>query len=234
MWPTQILRKTIPVLSFKILVFASHAHTGPATCPQGTYIDPAGRCSWCREGTYQDEVGAQQCKECRPGTISREIAATSAVACKNCPPATYATSSSTCAHCPPNTISPAGATDRSECSALPGYYGQFGEMAMGCPANHYCVSSTLVPTPCPDGTTSSALASSCTPGVESIVLYDWVFAMTWVALFLSGAVWLGAYKMVKSCYNNKTQSWSVQFPKTIRIRIVRSGNPESGAHDTTK
>jgi hypothetical protein len=189
---------------------------GDAGCPQGTYSDPGGRCSWCREGTFQDETGAKQCKECRPGTISKEIAATSVVVCKNCPSGAYATSLSSCDPCPMNTISPAGATSIKECSSLPGYYGQPGTLATSCPARYYCVAGTFVPTPCPPGTTAAACASECAPGVENVVLFDWVFASMWVALFLSGAIWMGAYKMLKTCYHKQP------YPRTIQIHIVRS------------
>lgn len=193
------------------------SHAGDASCPQGTYVDPGGRCSWCREGTFQDEVGAKKCKECRPGTVSREIAAVSAVVCKNCPGGTYAASLSLCLPCPINTRSPPGAVTIKECLSYPGYYGQPGSVAIGCPANFFCVEGTSVPTPCPPGTTALPAASACTPGVGNVVLFDWVFALAWAALFLSGAVWMGAFKMMQTCYHEPKM-----YPKTIQIHIVRS------------
>jgi len=189
---------------------------GDAACPQGTYVDPGGRCSWCREGTFQDEVGARKCKECRPGTVSREIAAVSPMVCKNCPAGTYAASLSTCLQCPMNTNSPPGAVTIRECLPHPGYYGQPGGVAIACAANFYCVEGTSVPTPCPPGMTAAPAASACAPGVENVVLFDWVFALVWVALFLSGAIWMGAYKMLKTCYHAPV------YPKTIHIHIMRA------------
>lgn len=230
MRPWKTLHELSLILALQSLAAASPTRRSDATCPQGTYVDPSGRCSWCREGTYQDEVGAKQCKECRPGTVSREIAAVSPVVCKNCAPGTYATSTTACAECPLNTISPAGAVDAKECSALAGYYGQPGTAAAGCPANYYCVSGTFVPTPCPDGTTSPPLASSCAPGVGIVVLYDWIFTLLWIALVMSGVVWLGAYKMVKDCYHHVQRPLSASYPKTIHIRIVRA----AGGDGTTK
>jgi hypothetical protein len=49
------------------------------------------------------------------------------------------------------------------------------------------------------------------------VLFDWVFALAWVALFLSGAIWMGAFKMLQTCYHEPRG-----YPKTIQIHIVRS------------
>lgn len=187
-------------------------------CPPGTYIDPSGRCSWCREGTYQEKPGADMCKECKPGTVSKEIAATSPVVCKNCPRGTYASSSSVCLQCPLNTISPAGATNSKECTALPGFYGVPGKNAAACPLNYYCVQGTFVPIPCPEGTISDMMSTGCVPGVQNVVLNNWIFSLVWVALFLSGAIWLGAYKMAKDCLNNKW--WQGAGSKVIQIRIV--------------
>jgi hypothetical protein len=189
-----------------------------ASCPPGTYMDPSGRCSWCREGTYQDRAGSRSCKECKLGTVSKEIAATSPMVCKNCPIGTFAASTSLCLQCPTNTISPAGATNSKECTALAGFYGLPGKPAAECPQNHYCVQGTFVPIPCPEGMISDTMATSCVPGVQHVVVNDWIFSLVWVALFLSGAIWLGAYKMVKTCLHNR---WTIASGnRVIQIRIL--------------
>lgn len=192
-------------------------------CPQGTYIDPGGRCSWCREGTYQDETGQRSCKQCRRGMISMEIAATSPTVCRNCPNNAYASSASTCSPCPPHTISPAGAVNRLECTARAGYFGLAGDIGEPCPANFYCVQGTSVATPCAEGTISEAGSHVCTPGIQSVVLYDWVFSLAWLALFFSGAVWLGAYKTLKDC----TRHIPLPPSRTIQIRIIRGDEPQT-------
>jgi hypothetical protein len=118
-----------------------------------------------------------------------------------------------CAPCPLNTISPAGATWVGECTPLPGYYASApGIVATQCPANFYCVEGTMQPTPCPEGTISPPAASICVPGVQSIILYDWVFVGAWLVLFSSGVLGLGVYR-------HALKPW--RPPTSIQIRITR-------------
>ena len=190
-------------------------------CPPGTHVAtlPSGEryCRWCEPGTYQEEESSKQemCIPCRRGMVSGEIGAKSARACRNCPPGGYALDLVSCAPCPVNTVSPGGAVGVVECSPLPGHYasGAIGAGATECPANYYCVEGTTAPTPCPEGTISPPAASVCTPGVRSIVLYDWVFALSWLVLFSSGVAGIGMYR-----YALKPQR---PASTSIQIRITR-------------
>lgn len=196
-------------------------------CPVGTFMDREGRCSWCTEGTYQDEVGAHTCKTCRPGMFSTEVAATSHRACRNCPKNTFASTPSLCSPCPPFTTSPSGASSPVECTPIAGYYGIAGIIGVECPANNYCTQGTTRPTPCPSGTISPAGSSQCTPGVQAVLLYDWIFASAWVALLVSGAFWMGAYKAIAECFRH-TSAQAKAGVGVIRIQIIRDSNEGSG------
>jgi hypothetical protein len=201
-----------------MVVFAVLGNGG-VVCPQGTFLDPLGRCSWCGEGSYQDEIGAVGCKNCRRGMYSKEIAAISPSACQNCPPGKYATNSSACGPCPIDTTSPAGAFDIQECIALAGYFGVPGAAAQKCPAEHYCVQGTAIPTPCQQGMTSPPGATQCKPGTQAILLYDWVFSVAWLALFFPGSICLGAYKMIRECTSFPTHSKPPG--RQIKIHVTR-------------
>jgi hypothetical protein len=145
--------------------------------------------------------------------VSGEIGATSASACRNCPPGGYAIDQASCARCPLNTVSPAGAIGVGECTPLPGYYASAsGIVATECPANFYCVQGMTTPTPCPEGTISPPGARVCTPGVQSILLYDWVFVAAWLVLFSSGVLGLGMYRHALK---------TLRPPTAIQIRITR-------------
>jgi hypothetical protein len=189
-------------------------------CQEGTHVAvmPSGEryCRWCEPGTYQAEEStkSEACTPCRRGMVSGEIGAKSASACRNCPPGGYAIGLASCAPCPLNTVSPGGAVGVVECTPLPGHYasGPAGTGATECPANYYCVEGTTAPTPCPEGTISPPGASVCTPGVRSIILYDWVFAAAWVALFSSGVLGLGMYRHLLK---------APRLPTSIQIRITR-------------
>ena len=178
-----------------------HASLAFGGCPPGTYTaDTAGGesfCRWCEPGTYQPEQfsDARDCTPCKRGMASAQIGATSAKACQNCPSGSYTVDRATCTPCPLNTISPSGASDVGECTPLAGHYANApGVVAIECPANFYCVEGTTAPAQCPDGTISPPGTNHCTPGIRSIILYDWVFGVAWLVLFSSGAFGLGVYR----------------------------------------
>jgi hypothetical protein len=192
-------------------------------CPPGMHVsETAGGeifCRWCRSGTYQPEenTAARECIPCKKGMVSSQIGATSARACQNCPSGSYATGQTTCTPCPLNTISPSGASDVSECTPLAGHYaGSPGVAAIECPANFYCVEGTTAPTQCPDGTISPPGTSRCTPGVRSVILYDWVFGVAWLVLFSSGVFGLGVYR-----HALKNVGGGARNSAAIQIKIVQ-------------
>lgn len=189
-------------------------------------MDSKGRCSWCMEGTYQDKAGEYSCKTCRRGMISKEVAATSPTSCRNCPTGTYAVSLSECWQCPPNTISPAGAVGVYECTPIAGYYAPAGTFGIECPANSYCVQGTSKPTPCPPGTISNPGSSQCSPGVQAVLLYDWIFGVAWIILFMSGALAMGAYKTAAECWHHLDKK-NISDTGVIRIQIVRDTPSEN-------
>ena len=187
------------------------------TCPPGTYLSESiGRCMWCEAGTYQTDYGSASCITCKRGMVSQESAASSPSACRNCNVGSYALNSTTCAPCPLNTISPAGAVDILECTSIKGHYSTPRGVGVECPANFYCVQGTTAPTPCPDGTISLPGAWGCTPGVRSVILFDWVFGSVWIILFLSGAMAIWTYKKILIGAPQRKQTLNV-----IKIEIVR-------------
>jgi hypothetical protein len=165
-------------------------------CPPGTYLQGPSGCVKCKRGMYSNEIGALSPR-----------------ACKNCAGGTYAMDSSSYVACPANTDSPAGAFGPLECTPRPGHFSKAGEAGRECPANFYCMQGTTLPTPCPPGTISPPRSSGCVPGVQTVIVLDWVFGTVWILLFFSGVMGLGLFK--------QTLSPPKAAPSLIQIQIVR-------------
>ncbi len=179
-------------------------------------VEGAASQSGCPPGTF--ERVDMTCERCKQGMYSKEAGAKSPLACKNCAKGTYSIDSTSCAQCPINTISPPGAYDLLECTALPGYFGRAGKTGAECPANHYCTQGTSIPTQCPPGTISPPVSARCVPGIQSVEFLDWMFGIAWVILFSLGIAGLAVFKKVLLLHKAPPHGPDVH---TIQIQITR-------------
>lgn len=158
-----------------------------APCWRGEY-GQNGLCRPCLPGSYGPSYGAAGCVPCPTGGYSTSPGATGVTQCLECQASAYWTTQG-CIPCPENTASPRGALSARDCLAVPGYYGLPGQRALACPAGSYCPQASMVPSRCPEGSSSQQGSLACTalPASSSVVhQFDGIVAASWFVVTFLG------------------------------------------------
>lgn len=171
-------------------------------CPNGTGVSPSGQacaqcwrgeygrgglCLSCPPGSYGPSYGATGCVPCPTGGYSTAAGATGVAQCLACGANAFWTQAG-CIPCPNNTAAPRGALAARDCLAVPGYYGLPGQRALACPANSYCPQASMVPSKCPDGSTSQPGSPACLalPPRSVVHQFDGIVAASWFVVTFLG------------------------------------------------
>ena len=165
-----------------------------APCWRGEY-GLGGVCLPCAPGSYGASYGVTACVPCPTGGYSVAPGATSVVQCLACAENAYWTARG-CIPCPDNTAAPRGVLSQRDCLAVPGYYGLPGQRALACPAGSYCPQASMVPSKCPDGSTSAQGSRACImqPQASTMHQFDWIVAASWFVVTFLGVACLARTK----------------------------------------
>ena len=157
-----------------------------ASCWRGEY-GLGGVCLPCPAGAYGSSYGVTACVPCPTGGYSVAPGATGVTQCLACGENVYWTPRG-CIPCPNNTAAPRGALSTRDCLAVPGYYGLPGQRALACPAGSYCPQASMVPSRCPDGSTSQEGSLACVvlPQRSMVHQFDGVVAASWFVVTFLG------------------------------------------------
>ena len=161
-----------------------------ASCYRGEY-GLGGICMPCPPGSYGTSYGVTACIPCPTGGYSVAPGATGVTQCLACAENVFWTPRG-CIPCPNNTAAPRGALSQRDCLAVQGYYGLPGQRALACPAGSYCPQASMVPSKCPDGSTSQqgALACIVLPERSMVHQFDGVVAASWFVVTFLGVACL--------------------------------------------
>jgi hypothetical protein len=145
----------------------------------------------CPPGSYGTSYGVTACIPCPTGGYSVAPGATGVTQCLACAENVFWTPRG-CIPCPNNTAAPRGALSQRDCLAVQGYYGLPGQRALACPAGSYCPQASMVPSKCPDGSTSQqgALACIVLPERSMVHQFDGVVAASWFVVTFLGVACL--------------------------------------------